>query len=61
MHDYFATHLAQDRRRDLEREAARSRLSAATKRDRPPTTVPSRPRGVRAQLGMILGRSAVGG
>jgi hypothetical protein len=59
MHEYLSGHLARDRRRDLEREAAQSRLAAAARRKRPRSTIPSRPRGVRSQLGMILGRSAV--
>ena len=59
MHEYLFGHLARDRRRDLEREAAQSRLAAAARRDRPRTAIPSRPRGVRSQLGMLLGRLAV--
>ena len=59
MHDYLAGHLVQDRRRDLEREAARSRLATAAKRRRSPVAIPPRPRGMRAQLRTILARSAV--
>jgi hypothetical protein len=57
MNDYLMGRIAADRRMQLEREAGASRMAASAKRPR--TTYPKRPRGVRAQLGMILGRSAV--
>jgi hypothetical protein len=59
MNDYLMGRIAADRRMQLEREASASRMAASAKRPLPPTTYPKRPRGVRAQLGMILGRSAV--
>ena len=58
MNEYLMDRIATDRRRQLEREAEGARLAAAS-RHRPRTTYPRRPSGFRAQLGMILGRSAV--
>ena len=58
MHDYLMGHLARDRGMDLHREAAQARL-AATSRRRVPSTVPDRPRGMRAHLRLILGRAVI--
>jgi hypothetical protein len=58
MHDYLMSQLAHDRRSDLHREAAESRL-AATSRRRARTAVPPQPRGMRAQLRLFLGRGAI--
>jgi hypothetical protein len=59
MNDYLMGRIAADRRSQLEREAGAARLAASARRPRPRTTMPTRRRGVRAQLEMILGRSAV--
>lgn len=58
MHDYLMGQVARDRQSDLHREAAQARL-AATSRRRSRTTVPPSPRGMRAHLRLILGRTAI--